>query len=480
MTVTFPQLNYVDGEWVGAVDGTTEKVVNPATAEVLGTIPAGGAADIDRAVAAAKRAFVAWRQTTPGERAEMLFEVADRVKAAGEDISLIESMNVGKPLAQMRYEIPEAIDSLRFFAGAGRMLEGRSVGEYKRGTTSMVRREPLGVVGHINAWNFPLMMAMYKLAPALAAGNTVVMKPSNFTPYTVLKLAELAADVFPPGVFNVITGGGATAGDALVRHPDVRMISLTGETSTGKRVAAAGAATLKHMHLELGGKAPVIVFDDADVEAVARRLKRASFVNSGQACTAASRVIASDKIFDRLTEALAHEVSSLEVGDPLQASTDMGPVATEVHRDRIVGFIDRAVSTRAEVLVGGGQGEGAGFFIQPTILTNVQQSDEIVQREVFGPVVTVQKFSDRDDPVAWANEIDYGLAASVWTSDVSRALSVVRELEFGHVWINDHLSTVREMPFGGMKESGYGREASVYGLDEYTQLKTVMAKFAEE
>jgi betaine-aldehyde dehydrogenase/aminobutyraldehyde dehydrogenase len=438
-------------------------------------VPKGTQADVDRAVEAAKKAWAEWRETTPQERSELLLKLADLIDEHTDELAEIESRNVGKPLPVARDEMPVCADNIRFFAGAARMLEGRSAGEYMKGYTSMIRREPIGVVGQIAPWNYPLMMAVWKFAPALAAGNVSIVKPSEQTPLSTLRFAELAADVIPAGVLNVITGDGEPVGAGLVRHPDVRMVSLTGDVATGKEVAKAASESLKRVHLELGGKAPVVVFDDADPAQVAEAIKIAGYWNSGQDCTAASRVVAGPKIYDKLLEELVPAVESIGVGDPADGDEiEMGPVISKAQQDRILGFLDRA--SGAQVLTGGGTNGDRGFFVKPTVVTGVGQTDEIVQREVFGPVVTVQRFDDDDQAIAWANDVNYGLAASVFTRDISRALNAARKLEFGTVWINDHIPLVSEMPHGGFKQSGYGKDLSAYSLEDYTQIKHVMAK----
>ncbi len=472
--------NYVNGRMVSAVEGQDEPIISPVDESVLAKVPKGTEKDVDRAVDAAAAAFETWQDTTPAERSAMLSKLADRIEQNAEELATLEADNVGKPIGLARSEIPFMVDNLRFFAGACRCMEGKAAGEYLAGYTSMIRREPVGVVGSIAPWNYPLMMAIWKVGPALAAGNTVVLKPSEQTPLTSLRLMELAGDVFPPGVLNVITGWGEPVGAGLVRHPRVNMVSLTGDGATGKEVARTAAASLKRVHLELGGKAPVVIFDDADMDLVIPGIKVAGFANSGQDCTAACRLYASERIYDRLLGELVPAVRSLKVGSIKDDDSNMGPVISAEHRKRVTGFLDRARATgHVKVLTGGGPGDGKGFWFQPTIVADARQTDEIVKKEVFGPVITVTRFGSDDEALKWANDVDYGLSASVWTTNVNRALNAARKLRFGTVWINDHLPLVSEMPHGGYKQSGYGKDMSMYALEDYTQVKHVMARISQ-
>ena len=468
--------NFIGGEFREARSGATDKIVDPASGEIIGTAPASDAADVADAVTAAAGAFDAWSSTTPRQRSELLHKLADAVEGDIANLSSIEARNVGKPVSIIEFEMDLTLDNWRFFASAGRFLEGRAAGEYMEGYTSMLRREPVGVVASIAPWNYPLNMATWKLGPALAAGNTVVLKPSELTPYTAIRLAELAADILPPGVLNVVCGQGETAGVALVEHPDVAMVSITGSVAAGKAVARAASDTLKRVHLELGGKAPVVVFDDADAAALATCVRTGGYYNSGQDCTAACRVIAGPGIHDDVVAALVEEVRQIPFGDPTDPDTEVGPVVSGEQLERVSGMVDRAIAAGAEAAVGGHARDGTGYFYEPSVIVDVAQEAEIAQREVFGPVVTVQRAPDEDTLLRWANGVDYGLAASVWTSDVGRAMRAAAGLRFGTVWVNDHIPIMSEMPHGGFKQSGYGKDMSIYAVEHYTELKHVMVK----
>jgi 1-pyrroline dehydrogenase len=468
--------NYIGGSWRPARDGATDDVLDPATGQVIATVPSSSAGDVDDAVQAAKAGFATWSVMTPRARSEALHALCDAMDDDLDELCRLESLNVGKPVSIIGEEMDGLRDNLRFFAGGARFLEGRAACEYMEGYTSYVRRDPVGIIGSIAPWNYPLFMAIWKIGPALAAGNSVVLKPSELTPLTAKRLAELSEDVLPPGVLNVVFGQGEGAGAPIVQHPDVAMVSITGDVATGKAVARAAADTLKRVHLELGGKAPVIVFDDADLEAVVEGIKVGGYYNTGQDCTAACRVLAGPGIHDDLVAGLTEAVASIPTGDPTDESIEMGPVVSAEQLERVTGMVDRAREAGAEVTTGGSARTGGGYFYEPTVVVGVGQASEIAQREVFGPVVTVQAVTDEAQALEWANGVDYGLSASVWTRDVGRAMRMSKALEFGCVWINDHIPLVSEMPHGGYKQSGYGKDMSIYAIEHYTELKHVMIK----